>query len=182
MFLCLLLNKGDKMNYSAFFEANQILYYYFLPFLIILPLFLLFYRFNLPENDIIKKEPPLKQKKNILVVDDSKVVLKKLNNLLENDFFIISALHGEEALEALEKYHIDLVITDLEMPVMDGFELISHIVSSMQTEHIPIIAITSHEDLTAKVHLMKGVYGIFNKPWNDRELLSRINNLLKINS
>ena len=46
------------------------------------------------------------------------------------------------------------------MPVMDGFELISHIVRSMQTEHIPIIAITSHEDLTAKVHLMKGVYGI----------------------
>lgn len=170
------------MNYSTFFEANQILYYYFLPFLIILPLALLLYRLNLPDNTIIIKEPLLKQKKSLLIVDDSKVVLKKLSNLLNNDFFVISAMNGEEALQALEKYHIDLVITDLEMPIMDGFELISNIVSSMQTEHIPIIAITSHEDLTAKVHLMKGVYGIFNKPWNDRELLSRIHNLLKINS
>lgn len=171
------------MNYSAFYDANQILYYYFLPFCIILPLVLILYKLNLPENPIQTKEPVLVfQKKTLLIVDDSKVVLTKLSNLLKNDFFLICANHGEEALEALDKNHIDLVITDLEMPVMDGFELISYIVGSMKTENLPIIAITSHEDLTAKVHLMKGVYGIFNKPWNDRELLSRIHNLLKINS
>lgn len=170
------------MNYSVLYDANQVLYYYFLPFCIILPLFLILYRLNIPDNPVRREPVIIQQKKTLLIVDDSKVVLTKLQNLLKNDFFVISANHGEEALHALEHNKIDLVITDLEMPVMDGFELIAHIVGSMETENIPIIAITSHEDLTAKVHLMKGVYGIFNKPWNDRELLSRIHNLLKINS
>lgn len=174
------------MNYFDFSEATQILYYYCLPFCFLLPLLIILYRLNKPEErDYIphspKQEPVFIQKKRLLLVDDSKVVLAKLQSLLKNDFLLFTAANGEEALTLLDNQKIDLVITDLEMPVMDGFELISYIVGSMHTENIPIIAITSHEDLTAKVHLMKGVYGIFNKPWNDRELLLRIHNLLKIN-
>jgi len=119
-------------------------------------------------------------RKNILIVDDSLVVRVKLQKLLSGTYYTSEARNGLEALKRLDSERVDLIITDLEMPGMDGFELISHVTGSLETENIPIIAITSHESLSAKVNQLGGVYGIFNKPWNDRELLRRIGALVEL--
>jgi response regulator RpfG family c-di-GMP phosphodiesterase len=73
-----------------------------------------------------------------------------------------------------------VLITDLEMPNMNGLELISAVQGSMETEDIPIIAITGHDELQAHVHDYQGLYGIFKKPWNDRELLKRVETLASL--
>ena len=111
----------------------------------------------------------------ILVVDDSAVVRAKLGKLLtSNGFAVTVARHGNEALEAIGQQWFAVMITDLEMPEMDGFELIAHVSGDLRTENLPIVAITGHEALHAQVHDAKGLYGIFKKPWNDRELLQRV--------
>jgi CheY-like chemotaxis protein len=111
----------------------------------------------------------------ILIVDDSAVVRAKLGKLLSsNGYAVTVARHGNEALEAIAQQWFAVMITDLEMPEMDGFELIAHVSGDLRTENLPIVAITGHEALHAQVHDAKGLYGIFKKPWNDREMLQRV--------
>ena len=57
---------------------------------------------------------------------------------------------------------------------MDGFELIKAVQGGMDTEDLPIIAISGHEELHARLHQVQGLYGMFHKPWNDRELIKRV--------
>lgn len=115
-------------------------------------------------------EPPL-----ILVADDSAVVRAKLRRLLENAGYRVAlAGNGAEALAMLPQQRYDLLITDLEMPEMDGFEVIALVRGGLETEDLPMLAITGHEALSARVHDCQGLYGIFRKPWHDRELLQRV--------
>lgn len=119
---------------------------------------------------------------SILVVDDSAVPRAKLKKLFESQGYRVTlANDGVQALEAIAKTHFAVVITDLEMPHMDGFELIAAVQGSLDTEDIPIIAITGHEEMQARVHNIQGLYGIFKKPWNDRELLKRVDVLASLN-
>ena len=97
-------------------------------------------------------------------------------------FRVETAGDGHVALEKIAADHFSVVITDLEMPTMDGFELIAAVQGNMETEDLPIIAITGHEELQARVHDCQGLYGIFKKPWNDRELLKRVENLSTLRS
>ncbi len=121
------------------------------------------------------------RKPTILVVDDSAVPRAKLKKLFEaHDYEVQTANDGVQALEAINKSKFSVVITDLEMPHMDGFELIAAIQGSLETEDIPVIAITGHEEMQARVHNIQGLYGIFKKPWNDRELLKRVDVLASI--
>ncbi len=120
-------------------------------------------------------------KMTILVVDDSAVPRTKLRKLFEaHGYDVVTANDGVQALESIAKTTFAVVITDLEMPHMDGFELIAAIQGSLDTEDIPIIAITGHEEMQARVHNIQGLYGIFKKPWNDRELLKRVDVLASL--
>ncbi len=111
----------------------------------------------------------------ILVADDSLVARTKLGRLLEGaGYQVVLTADGAEALEALSGRFFSLLITDLEMPNMDGLELISHVQGSLETEDLPIIAITGHDEFQARVRDFEGLYGLFRKPWNDRELLKRV--------
>ncbi len=114
----------------------------------------------------------------ILVADDSMVARAKLGRLLQGaGYEVVLAADGVEALEALSKRFFSVLVTDLEMPNMDGLELISNVQGSLETEDLPIIAITGHDDFQARVRDVEGLYGIFKKPWNDRELLRRVSTL-----
>ncbi len=115
----------------------------------------------------------------VLVADDSAVVRTKLKRLLEGAGFVVVQVNdGNEALAQLEeKPEIAVLITDLEMPNKDGFELIADVHGSLRTEDLPVIAITGHDELHGRVGQIEGVYGIFKKPWNDRELLKRVESL-----
>lgn len=118
----------------------------------------------------------------VLVADDSAVVRTKLKRLLEGAGFVVVQVNdGNEALEQLEaKPEIAVLITDLEMPNKDGFELIADVHGSLATEDLPVIAITGHDELHGRVGQIEGVYGIFKKPWNDRELLKRVESLMHL--
>lgn len=114
----------------------------------------------------------------VLIADDSAVVRAKLVKLFRGaGYDAVAARDGVEALDLLAQRHFDVLVTDLEMPNMNGFELIAAVQGSLETEDLPIVAITGHEALQARVHEFGGLYGIFRKPWNDRELLRRVQSL-----
>jgi CheY-like chemotaxis protein len=111
----------------------------------------------------------------VLVIDDSAVARAKLRKLFEGAGYRVEvAADGVAGLELLAGQRFAVLVTDLEMPRMDGFELIAAVQGSLDTEDLPIIAITGHDELQARVHDCQGLYGIFKKPWNDRELLKRV--------
>ncbi|MEH3086973.1 MAG: response regulator [Xylophilus ampelinus] len=117
----------------------------------------------------------------VLVVDDSAVARAKLRKLLESAGYRVDvARDGAEAIEMLGAAFFSVLVTDLEMPNMNGLELIAHVQGSLDTEDLPIVAVTGHDELQARVHEYAGLYGIFKKPWNDRELLRRVETLVAI--
>lgn len=118
---------------------------------------------------------------SVLVVDDSAVARAKLRKLFEGAGYEVEVSgDGAEALEQLARRRFSVLITDLEMPTMDGFELIAAVQGSLATEDLPIIAITGHDELQARVTDVRGLYGIFKKPWSDRELLKRVGMLASL--
>ena len=81
---------------------------------------------------------------NILVVDDSPMIRRIVGQILaESDFTVLSAEDGEKGYEAAKDHHPDLIIMDIEMPVMDGIEATSRIKSDADTSDIPILIFTS---------------------------------------
>lgn len=124
-------------------------------------------------------EPDSELPPTVLVADDSAVVRTKLKRLLEGaGYTVLQVNDGNEALAELDaRPEIVVLITDLEMPNKDGFELIADVHGSLATEDLPVIAITGHDELHGRVGQIEGVYGIFKKPWNDRELLKRVASL-----
>ena len=138
----------------------------------------------IPQNPEVELPPmPVREqrKPRVLVVDDSNVVRVKLRRLLEAEGYEVAVAENGLLAEALlQKERFELLITDLEMPEMDGFELIASIHGSRATEDLPIIAITGHDELQARVHACEGIYGLFRKPWNDRELLRRVAALVQL--
>lgn len=111
----------------------------------------------------------------VLVVDDSAVVRTKLRKLLEGaGYRVVLAHDGAQALAALPGAVFSLLITDLEMPNMDGLALIAHLQARPDTRGMPIIAISGHEQLQAHVREVQGLHGLFRKPWDDGELLRQV--------
>lgn len=125
--------------------------------------------------------PPAKPMPTILVADDSALARARLIRLFHGaGFETVAAKDGVEAMRALADDSFAVLVTDLEMPNMNGFELIDRVRGTLQTRHLPIIAITGHDELQARVHDVSGLYGIFKKRWNDRELLERVDNLVRL--
>jgi CheY-like chemotaxis protein len=171
-------------------ELSDGLSSYLLPFLIAVPLAVLVYFIStrhgadaeragapaMPAAAPPPAAPP--EPAALLLVDDSAVARAKLGRLFDAAGYRTTiARDGVEALERLAEQRFQVLITDLEMPNKDGFELIAAVQGGLDTEDLPIIAITGHDELQARVHQIQGVYGIFKKPWNDRELLKRVETL-----
>lgn len=124
---------------------------------------------------------PVSAAAGLLVVDDSAVARVLMRKLFEAAGHRVDvAADGEEALALLESKRYAVLVTDLEMPKLNGFQLIAAVQASPANDDLPIIAITGHDELSARVHDMKGLYGIFKKPWNDTELLQRVTNLARL--
>ena len=121
--------------------------------------------------------PPLAA--DLLLVDDSAVARAKLRRLFEPAGYRVAlARDGAEALALLCQGRYALMITDLEMPNMDGVELISSCLGNPSTADMPILAITGHDDLQAKLTECHDICGIYRKPWIDDDLLSHVQNLV----
>ena len=106
--------------------------------------------------------------KSILIADDSTFVRLMISNALENIGFNVSlTCNGEDALDTAQKKHHDLVITDLNMPVMDGLSLVEKLRKLPAYENTPIIFLTSENDQELKEKGRNaGASGWVVKPFN----------------
>jgi CheY-like chemotaxis protein len=122
------------------------------------------------------------QPKSILMVDDSVVIRTKMNKLLTAEGYDVTlANDGVDALVKLPNKHFDLIITDLEMPNMNGFDFMIKANDNPETKSIPVIIITGHEDIDLKVSHSENLAGVFKKPWKEPELLQKIKFLSSLN-
>ena len=126
----------------------------------------------------------LEKNKNhtVLVVDDSMVFRKQMQSLLENMFFkVITVAHGEEAINYLKMHHeITLVLTDYNMPVMDGLELTYEIRKEQSKNDLAILAISSNnDDEINAIFLKAGANDFITKPFSKEEFSCRVNNTIE---
>ena len=115
----------------------------------------------------------------VMVVDDSLTVRKFTSRFLEREGFrVIAARDGVEALEMLEEERPVVMLLDIEMPRMDGFEVARTVRSSSLTKDLPIIMITSRTAEKHRGHAMElGVNAYMGKPYQEEELLAEIKRL-----
>ncbi len=111
----------------------------------------------------------------VLLVDDSKMVRVKSSRLLaSHGFQVVTAVDGVDALKQLDDCCPDLVITDVDMPEMDGFGLINALRGNPRTQHIPLVMITSAEDRHREAALRAGVGLVMGKPYDEAALVAHI--------
>ncbi len=117
----------------------------------------------------------------ILVVDDTPLNVKLLTAKLAQDFYIVtSAENGREALEKVAAEKPDLILLDVMMPEMDGFETCRRLKADPATAFIPVVIITALSDVADRVRgLAAGADDFLGKPINDLALMSRIRSLLR---
>ncbi len=115
----------------------------------------------------------------ILVVDDDKHTRMLLRAILENDnYTVLTATNGEEALEVLGREHVDLVVLDIMMPKMDGYEFTKLIRKTNET--LPILMVTAkHLPADEKKGFLVGTDDYITKPIDEEKLLLRIKALLR---
>jgi len=113
---------------------------------------------------------------NILIVDDSKSILYIIEDLLEridDSYNIIMANGGKKALEIIEDDEIDLIILDIHMPDMDGFEVAQVLKSNKKTADIPIVFLTASTTLRTE-GLAIGAVDYLTKPIDENQFISRL--------
>ncbi len=118
----------------------------------------------------------------ILIVDDQVDNIQTIRDILgEDQYRIIEATNGREALQILERVTPDLILLDAMMPVMDGFETARSIRKNINTRLIPIIMITALDSVQDRVKgLETGVDDFITRPFHIIELRARIKNLLRL--
>ena len=131
--------------------------------------------------NVSTQTPTVEDAKRVaLVVDDSLTMRKVLSRLLEReDFDVVTANDGMDAIQKLQTITPDIILTDIEMPRMDGFEFARHVRDSVATANTPLIVISSR---TAEKHrnvaTELGVNAFLGKPVQDDELIAQVSALL----
>ena len=121
------------------------------------------------------------ENKTILIVDDNTINIDILVELLEEKYDLIPALDGEFALEVANEDKPDLILLDIMMPVMDGFEVCKRLKENENTKNIPIIFITANndEDNIEEAYSIGGTDYV-TKPFRPKELLARVKRELEL--
>jgi len=118
----------------------------------------------------------------ILVVDDIPANVKLLEiRLLAEYFEVLTASNGAEALEICEDGKVDVVLLDIMMPGMDGFEVCQRLKADPATAHIPVVMVTALDQTSDRIRgLEAGADDFLTKPVNDLQLLTRVKSLVRL--
>ncbi|HPN32368.1 MAG TPA: response regulator [bacterium] len=132
------------------------------------------------EQLLIEIDKLIFKRKFVLMVDDSILIHKLLSKVLkENNYGVLEAFNGKKALELLNIYKPDIIITDIEMPEMNGYDFCKNVKQNPATEKIPVIILSS---LKGGIDIDRGFDAGANdyltKPIDNEELLDRLSNLL----
>ena len=135
-----------------------------------------------PSPEVMPEKKPVSLKKRILIVDDDPLNVKLLaSKLPEDQFEPITAFSGQEALHKTLKHSPDLILLDIMMPEMNGYEVSHWLKNNPVSQDIPIILVTALDGTEDKIKGFEaGADEYLNKPVNTIELLSRINSLLRL--
>ncbi len=118
-------------------------------------------------------------RKKILLVDDADTILMIEKMILKNDYDLVTARDGEEAITSALSERPDLILLDVVMPKMDGFEACKRIRQEPTTSCIPIIMVTTRgEEYNIETAYTSGCNDYVSKPINGLELLSKVRNHL----
>jgi two-component system chemotaxis response regulator CheY len=119
--------------------------------------------------------------KTILIVDDSESIREVVSFTLENEGYnVLVAVDGKDALKYLDGKVIDLILTDLHMPEMDGIELIKEVRKMPDYERIPILFLTTESQVTRKMEAKDaGATGWIIKPFVPAKLIAALNKVIR---
>jgi two-component system, cell cycle response regulator len=118
----------------------------------------------------------------VLVVDDILANVKLLEARLSAEYFdVVTAFNGADAIEICARERIDVVLLDVMMPGMDGFEVCRRIKAEPETQHVPVIMVTALDQPSDKVQgLESGADDFLTKPVDDIALTTRVKNLARL--
>ncbi len=117
----------------------------------------------------------------VLVVDDNADMRRYIKNLLQQQFAVVTATNGEEALQKIEEVKPALVVSDIMMPVMDGVQLLQAIKGNPQTATVPVILVSARAGDEARMEGFEiGADDYLLKPFSGKELLARVRSQLNL--
>lgn len=110
-------------------------------------------------------------KKNILIADDSNIILNYLEKNIAEEYKILKANDGSEAINNLKNYDIYAILLDLNMPGIDGFEVLKYLKENNLIDKIPVVIITGDDtEETIKKVFSYPILDVLNKPFNDKSI------------
>lgn len=116
----------------------------------------------------------------VLVVEDNPEVAQMVADKLREEYNVLIAENGQDGLEKLAKNHVDIVISDIMMPVMDGLQMTQKIKTNIETSHIPVILLTARQTMESNIEGLKsGADAYIVKPFSMAHLLTQIQTLLE---
>ncbi|CAK0760705.1 two-component system, chemotaxis family, response regulator WspR [Azospirillaceae bacterium] len=131
---------------------------------------------NIPSSSVVNTP-----KHKILIVDDVISNIQIMSRILKNDYEVFFAANGEKALDIAGSKFPDIILLDVMMPGMDGYEVCSRLKSNIDTQNIPVIFVSARDDLDAETHgLDVGAIDFITKPFNPLIVKARIRNHLTL--
>ncbi len=129
----------------------------------------------------IQPDAPFKPKSQILVVEDNPDMQRYLHSILEPHYNIILSNNGREAVEQLEEVHPNLILSDVMMPEVSGYDLCKHVKQNKATASIPVILLTAKKGSDPTMQgFQVGADDYVVKPFHSKELLARIQVQLRL--
>jgi two-component system cell cycle response regulator len=123
----------------------------------------------------------MQNRDKVLIVDDEQAIVELMGLYLRSEYDVISAYNGQEALERIKADKPDIVLLDVMMPDMNGYEVCRRLKTSVETQFLPVIMVTA---LSGKDDRIKGIEvgadEFLGKPVNRLELVTRVRSLLRI--
>ena len=131
---------------------------------------------QLPIEEHIDDDTP-----TLLIIEDNTDIILYLKTILSPFYQVITAGNGKIGVDLATERIPDIILSDVMMPEMDGFEVCNFLKNDERTSHIPIVLLTARSEIQAKLHgLERGADAYISKPFNKHELLIRLKKLIEI--
>ena len=132
------------------------------------------------DHEAARSDEPESGVCRVLIVEDNDDLRAMIAEIVSSRYEAVTAIHGRDALDVLAEKSCDLIVSDIMMPVMDGYELCEYVKSELRYCHIPIIQLTAKTSLEDKVRgLEHGADAYIEKPFSSAHLMAQIDSLLQ---